>query len=248
MTQPQTVVAETCDQFLRQGRELLAQGDLASASAAGWRAALQALEAYAGDAVAESDFRDTARRLVKDSRGSAKAAEWMVSSIALSDNIHDNWLDADGVARRLDDVQRLTLLVKDIAEPPQSADDLLRRAWECLNNGALTVASENGWEAITHAAKTYAEVMGHDHIRSNHLDQVTPLLMKEPRGYEAGAWSLEAFNLLENTAPGRKWLDAQWVSRDLDVAEKLVTLMGELMQRKTTNQARRCPNSVPTIA
>ena len=39
MTQTQSVTAETCDHFLRQAREFLAQGDLASASAAGWQAA-----------------------------------------------------------------------------------------------------------------------------------------------------------------------------------------------------------------
>ena len=245
MTQPQAVAAETCDQFLRQGREFLAQGDLASASYAGWRAGALALEAYAGSS---ADFTDAALKLVKEYRGRTDAAEWAVSATALRDNAKFDWLDVDGIGRRLDDMQRLALLVKDVADPPQTAADILAQSRECLENGYLVVASEKGWEATTRAAKTYAETVGHDHIRSNHLDQVTPLLMNEPGGAEAGAWSLEALNLLENADPGRKWLDAQWVSQDLDVAEKLVTLMGELIQRKMINQARRCPNSVPTIA
>ena len=178
MTQTQAVTAETCDQFLRQGREFLAQGDLASASAAGWRAAVLALEAYAGDTVSESDFRDAARRLVKDSRGSAKAAEWAVSAITLSENVADDWLDADGVARRLDDVQRLALLVKDIANPPRNAGDILAQSRECLENGYLAIASEKGWEAATHAAKAYAEAMGHDYQGDRHFEDVIRALEK----------------------------------------------------------------------
>ena len=232
MTQPQAVAAETCDQFLRQGREFLAQGDLVSASAAGWRAAVLASEAHTGKTIRDNEFRDAARSLVNDCRAHANAAEWVVSAITLRENVDDDWLDSDGVARRLDDVQRLALLVADIANPPKSAEDIMARSRECLENGYLSVASEKGWEAATHAAKTYAQVMGHDHIRSNHLDQVTPLLMKEPGGEAAGAWSLEALNLLEHTDSGRKWLDAVWVGRDLDVAEKLITLIGKQIQRK----------------
>ena len=148
MTQTQSVTAETCDHFLRQGREFLAQGDLASASAAGWQAAVIVMANYAGSG-AEFNFTDAAQRLVKDHRGHAAAAEWVVSAMALSDNAGYDWLDSEGVARRLDDVQRLAILVKDIAEPPQSAEDVLRRAWECLGNGYLIPASDKGWEAAS---------------------------------------------------------------------------------------------------
>ena len=239
MTQPQAVAAETCDQFLRQGREFLAQGDLASASAAGWRAARLALEAYLGDAVAECDFRDTARRLVKDSRGSAKAAEWMVNAITLSENVADNWLDADGVARRLDDVQRLTLLVKEIAEPPQSADDILSRAWECMDNGCLAVASEKGWEAATYAAKIYAKVMGYDHIRSNYLSQVTRYLKQEPDGSKAGNWSISVKLLLDNAHAKPDWLDAELIGNDLDDVSKLVALVKAAVENRDKSQRSR---------
>ena len=179
MTQPQAVAAEACDQFLRQGREFLAQGDLASASSAGWRAALLALEAYTGDAIADADFRDAARRLVKDCRGSAKAAEWVVNAITLAENVADDWLDADGVARRLDDVQRLTLLVKDIANPPRDAGDILAQSRECLENGYLAIASEKGWEAATHAANAYAEAMGYDYQGDRHFEDVMRTLEKD---------------------------------------------------------------------
>lgn len=179
MTQPLAVVAANCDQFLRQGREFLAQGDLASASAAGWRAGVLALEAYTGDAIADADFRDAARGLVKDTRAHANTAEWALSAIALSDNVDDDWLDADGVARRLDDVQRLALLVKDIAEPPQSAEDILRRAWECMDNGAPAVASEKGWEAALCATKTYADAMGCDYHGDRHFEDVMRTLEKD---------------------------------------------------------------------
>ena len=239
MTQPQAVVAETCDQFLRQGREFLAQGDLASASSAGWRAALLALEGYSGDTVAESDSRDTARRLVKDSRGSAKAAEWVVSAITLSENVADDWLDKDGVGRRLDDVQRLVLLVKDIAEPPQSADDILSRAWECMDNGCLAVASEKGWEAATYAAKTYAKAMGHDHIRSNYLSQVTRYLKQEPDGSKVGNWSITAKMLLDNAHAKPDWLDAEMIGNDLDDISKLVALVKAAVENRNKSQRSR---------
>ena len=238
MTQPLAVAAETCDQFLRQGREFLAQGDLAPASAAGWRAALAALEAHTGNAIAEADFRHAARILAKDPRAHAQTAEWAVGAITLRENVADDWLDADGVARRLDDVQRLALLVRDIANPPQTADDILARSRECLKNGYLAVASEQGWEAVTHAAKTYAESLGHDHIRSNHLDRVAPLLMDQPGGEAAGPWSLEVLNLLENADPRRNWLDATWVGQDLDAAERLITLINELTPKYRIDQVR----------
>ncbi len=201
MTQPQAVAAETCDQFLRQGREFLAQGDLASASSAGWRAAVLTLEAYAGDTVSASDFRDAARRLLKDSRGSAKAAEWVVSAITLSENVADDWLDADGVARRLDDMQRLALLVKDIAEPPQSADDVLRRAWECMDNGYLIPASDKGWEAALLAAKSYADAIGYQYSDESHYHKVMNILEKEEAGNnEVGTWIYVAAKLRQTAA------------------------------------------------
>ncbi len=179
MTQPLAVPAETCDEFLRQAHEFLAQEDLASASAAGWRAAVRALEAHTGDSIADRHFRDAAHALVKDPRANANTAEWALSAIALSDNIADDWLDRDGVGRRLDDVQRLVLLVKDIAEPPQSPDDILRRAWECMDNGAPAVASEKGWEAALCATKTYADAMGCDYHGDRHFEDVMRTLEKD---------------------------------------------------------------------
>jgi hypothetical protein len=229
MTQLQSTPAADCGTLLRQARLLLNTGMKNVAAAAGWKAALWGMEAYAGP---DADFTDAARQLVKDRRGNDNATEWIVSAMALSDNAKYDWLDVDGVARRLDDVQRLVTLIEDIAAPPQTAEDLLRRARECLANGALAVASEKGWEAATRAAKTYAEVMGYDYIRSNYLDQVTPLLMQEPGGEEAGIWSLRALNLPESTGPRQKRLDAVWVKEDLDVAEKLIALVGELTQQK----------------
>ncbi len=238
MTQPLAVAAETCDQFLRQGRELLAQGNFVAASAAGWRAAVLALEEYVDgnmpetESNAETEFKAAARILVKDHRAHVNVAEWVVSAITLSENVEDDWLDRDGIDRRLDDMQRLVLLVKDVADPPQTADHILSRSRECLENGSLAVASEKGWEAVTRAAKSYAEETGHDHIRSNYLDQVTPLLVREPGGEPAGPWSLEVLNLLENTDPKRKSLDAFWVQQDLDAAARLISLISELMQSK----------------
>ena len=46
-TQPQPAAPSAVDAFLRRGRELLAQGRLAPAAAAGWQAAVHALNAYA---------------------------------------------------------------------------------------------------------------------------------------------------------------------------------------------------------
>ena len=238
MTQPQAVAAETCDQFLRQGREFLAQGNLVSASAAGWRAAVLALEAYAGDAVAERDFKDAARALVKDGRGTAKAAEWVVSAITLSENVVDDWLDKDGVGHRLDDVQRLVLLVKDIAEPPQVAEDVLNRSRECLENGYLAPASEKGWEAALWTTKTYADAMGYEYRGDSHFEDVTRILAKEEAGgREAGVrkvtdWEYSALNLRQTASYCTlypRWLVKEIVSSDVEDVAMLANLVQKLI-------------------
>ena len=195
MTQTQAVTAETCDHFLRQGREFLAQGDLASASSAGWQAAVTAVAIYAGPG-ADFNFTDAAQRLVRDNRGHAAAAEWVVNAMALSDNAGYDWLDVDGVARRLDDVQRLAILVQDMAEPPQSADDVLRRAWECMDNGYLIPASDTGWEAALLAAKSYADTIGCRCGDESHFDSVMRTLEKEEAdSKEIGGWTYAAVKL-----------------------------------------------------
>lgn len=238
MTQTQAVTAETCDYFLRQGRELLAQGDLVAASSAGWQAAVIAMASYAGPGAA-FNFTDAAQRLVKINRGHTVAAEWVVSAMALSDNIEYGWLDRDGIARRLDDVQRLAILVKDIADMPQSADEVLRHAWECMDNGYLLPASEKGWEAATYAAKTYAKAMGHDHIRSNYLSQVTRYLKQEPDGNEAGNWSISAKMLLDNAHAKPDGLDAELIGNDLDDVSKLVALVKAAVENRDKSQRSR---------
>ncbi len=230
MTQPPAVAAETCDQYLRQGREFLAQGKLASA--AGWRAAVLALADYTGHPVADGDFRDAARGLVQDTRAHANTAEWVVSAIALSENAEYDWLDRGGIARRLDDVQRLVLLVKDIAEPPQSPDDILRHAWECMDNGAPAVASEKGWEAALCATKTYADAMGHGYRGDNHFDIVMRILSKD------GAWRKEAAECESGALALRSngayctvyphWLHDRIVSDDIEAVAKLVSLIQQL--------------------
>ncbi len=195
MTQTQAATAETCDQFLRQAREYLAQGDLVSASATGWRAAEIAMASCAGPG-AGFNFTDAAQRLVKDNRGHTNAAEWVVSAMALSDNAGYDWLDSEGVARRLDDVQRLAILVKDLAEPPRSAEDVLRRAWECMDNGYLIPASDKGWEAALLAAKSYADTIGCRYGDESHFDSVMRTLEKEEAdSKEIGGWTYAAVKL-----------------------------------------------------
>ena len=227
MTQLQSAPAADCDALLRQARELLDKGELAPASEAGWRVAVHAMADYAGTDV---DFTDAARELVKDWRGNTDAAEWVVSALALSDNVGYDWLDVDGIGRRLDDVQRLVMLVKEIAEPPQSADDVLRRAWECVDNGYLAPASEKGWEAATYAARAYVVAMGHDHIRSNYLSQVTRHLKQEPGGSKAGNWSMSAKMLLENLHTKADWLDAELIGNDLNDVGELVALVNAVIK------------------
>lgn len=229
MTQSQAVVAETCDQLLRQGREFLAQGDLASASAAGWRAAVTAMDDYSGP---DEDFTDAARNLVKVHRGDINAAEWIVSAIALSDNSEYNWLDLDGIGRRLDDVQRLVLLLKDIAGPPQSADDLLSRAWECMDNGYLIPASDKGWEAALLAAKTYADAMGYQYDDESHFHTIMNILEKEEAGNkEVGTWAYVAGNLRQTAAYCAGRSDpryAELVADDIREVGKLVSFIRAL--------------------
>lgn len=225
MTQTQAATAETCDQYLRQGREFLAQGDLASASASGWQAAVIAANAYAsttGQNGEAAPFERLMLHMSKDHRGVDGSAEWAVSAMALADNARLDWLDRSGIRRRLEDVQRLVNLVFDIANPPNDDEALLRRAWACLANGSLAVASEKGWEAATYAAKAYATAMGHDQIRSNYLSQVTRLLRKEPGGNQVGNWSMSASMLHENAAGDPDWLDPEIVRNDLEDVSKLV--------------------------
>ena len=238
MTQLPHDYTQTCDELLRLGQEYLAQGELALASAKGWDAAGYAAKTYAGliwQSGSDADFKDVVLQLSKDHRSHDSSVEWAVSAMALADNARYDWLDKSGVGRRFDDVQRLAMLVFDIANPPQDAEAILRRAWVCLANGALAVAAEKGWDAVTYAAKTYAEAMGYDYIRGDYLDQVTPLLMKEPGGSKVGVWSLRALNLLENTDPRRNWLDADLVSEDLNVSGKFITLVKELTPQKHTS-------------
>ena len=234
---------------LRRARELLEQGRLAPASAAGWQAAWSAVASYAGagrpdgwsvDGDGDRDFfAEAARRLAQDGRGDDRAAEWAASALALYDNARYDWLDREGVGRRLDDMQRLTILAQDIAEPPQNADDILRRAWQCVDNGALAVASEKGWAAATYAAKVYAEAMGYDRIRSNYLEQVSHLLVKEPGGENAGLWSLKAGILLDNIGAKSHWMDAGIIGDDLAEVAKLTALIKELVGNRTPAQEAR---------
>lgn len=185
MTQLQSAPASDCDTLLRQARELLDKGELALASDAGWRAAVRAMADYAG---ADADFTSAAKCLVKDYRGDISTAEWVVSAMALSDNAEYDWLDGEGIARRLDDVQRLVILVKDRASTPQSAETVLQRAWECFANGALAVASEKGWEAALRATKSHADAIGHEYRGEYHFDDVVRMLAKDD------AWSERALN------------------------------------------------------
>ena len=229
MTQSQPILAETCDYFLRQGRESLAQGELVSASNAGWQAAVLAVGAYAGDDLAGGDFKDVAQKLVKDSRGRGNPAEWVVSAMALSDNVEYDWLDQAGVGRRLDDVQHLVILVKDIAEPPKSAANILRRAWECMDNGYLIPASDKGWEAALLAAKTYADAIGYSYRDESHFRPVMDILEKEAAANKAvGTWIYVAVNLRQTAAYCAGRNDpryAELIADDIGEVGKLVSFI-----------------------
>ena len=198
MAQPQTAPAADRDTLLRRARELLDKGKLVPASSAGWQAAVAAMATHAGP---YADFTDAARRLIKGEHGRSSAAEWMTSAMALSDNIQYDWLDKEGIARRLDDVQRLVIFIEDIADPPQSAETILQRAWECFANGALTVASEKGWEATLWATKAHADAIGHEYRGEYHFDDVMRMLLKDD-AWRKHALSCEqgALNLRQTAA------------------------------------------------
>ena len=229
---PQSAPVTESDARLRRARELLDAGRLALASAAGWQAALSAMAAYAGrdDGVDDAtDFKETARLLLNECWGDDNPSEWVFSTLALADNARYDWLGQDGVGRRLDDVQRLLILVQDAAHPPRRADDLLRRAWQCVGNGSLAVAAEQGYAAVNYVAKTYAAAMGYDRIRSNWLDRVSHLLMQEPGGQDAGAWSITVDVMLESAydSPGCLYPDV--VGNGLQAAESLVSFIAALV-------------------
>ena len=222
------------DALLRRARDLLVQGELVLASAAGWLAAAAAMAAYAGgdgDSIASDrdGFAKIARRLVNDYRGWGGAAEWAVGALTLADNVQYSWLGRDGISRRLDDVQRLLILVQDVADPPRGADDILRRARQCMGNGSLAVAAEQGYAAAEYAAETYAAAMGYDRIRSNHLDQVSHLLVKEPGGQNAGAWSITVDVMLESACDSPGGLHPDVVGNGLQAAESLVSFIAALV-------------------
>lgn len=201
MTQPQSATASAGDDLLRRGRALLAHGRLAPASAAGWQAAVHALNAYA--AAPDDDgrgFHSAALRLAQDPRGDDRAAEWAVSALALSDNIKYDWLDRDGVGRRLDDVQRLAMLVQDIASPPQSASDALRQARQCMNNGYLIPAADKGWEAALLAAKAYADAAGCEYSGERNFDNIISALENEAGYREIAGWAYAATQLRQTAA------------------------------------------------
>ena len=244
MTQLQTAPTTTCDGLLRRARELLAQGELATASAAGWDAAAEAMAGYSGPGV---DFADAAQRLVKDYLGHTDAAEWVVSAMALSDNARYDWLNVDGISRRLDDVQRLAILVKDIAEPPRGAEDVLRRAWECLDNGYLIPASDKGWEASLLAAKAYADAIGYrygdeSHFDGDegHFDSVMRVLEKEEPGNKEVSGLTYAAVKLRKTAvycAGRS--DPRYAeifTEDVRAVENLVLFIQERVRQAKVGQ------------
>lgn len=229
-----------CDALLRQGRQLLDAGQLAPASDAGWQAAQSAMTAYAGrDSVAgKAGFQEIAVSLLNDYRGDCNASEWIFSALALADNAHYDWLDRDGVSRRLDDVQRLAILVQDIATPPQTAGDLLRQAWRCMDNGSLAVASEKGWRAALLATKTYADAIGCDYRGEYHFEKATRLLAKEETlndaviAGESGAASLRRNASYCTVYP--YWLYPEIVAADLAEVSNLADLM-----QSTVDQAKR---------
>ena len=233
MTMTATLIppATECDALLRQGRQLLDAGQLAPASAAGWQAAQSAMAAYAASAGAATSagFTDAARHLVQHYRGDGQVAEWAVSALALADNAQYDWLDRDGVSRRLDDVQRLSILVQDIAHPPQTTAALLRQAWRCMDNGYLIPASEQGWAAALLVAKRYAHAIGCDYHGESDFDAVMRLLATEQNGgpefSEIGGWAHAAAYLRQTADYCARQGDNRYtdlVADDLDAVAKLV--------------------------
>lgn len=230
-TLPTPAAAAECDARLRQARQLLDAGQLATASAAGWQAAQAAMAAYAANdgATVNAGFTDSARQLVKHCQGDGRVAEWVVSALALADNAQYDWLDRDGVARRLDDVQRLTILVQNIANPPETSADLLRQAWQCMDNGSLPAASEKGWQAALIATKTYADAVGCDYHGEYHFEQAIRLLAKdEILSDEVMAGECGAASLRRNAsycAVYPHWLYHEFVAHDLEAVSSLADLI-----------------------
>ena len=235
-SQPPAPAAD-CDALLRQGWQLLDAGQLAPASAAGWKAAQSAVSAYAGPDVPDGingmdgkpAFQEIAGSLLNHYRGDRNASEWVFSALALSDNSRCDWLNRDGVSRRLDDVQRLSILVQDIANPQQTAADLLRQAQRCMDNGSLAVASEKGWQAALLATKTYADAVGCDYRGEYHFEAATRLLAKdailreEVIAGESGAASLRRNASYCTVYP--YWLYPEIVASDLAAVSNLADLI-----------------------
>lgn len=100
---------QICIEFLRRSRQYLADGALLQASEKGWGAAAQAAKVYA-------DARDYAYRshshfnhvvnLLAQETDNRMAREWAVSASALHENFYQDWMDAQMIAGRLDDVEK----------------------------------------------------------------------------------------------------------------------------------------------
>ena len=229
MTQRQSAPVAAGDEFLRRGRELLAKGELAPASEKGWQAAVSAVNAYVGANGLGGDFEKIALELAKDHRKHWNTAEWLVSAMALRDNTLYDWLDRDNIGRRLDDVQRLVILVKDMADPPQNAVDILGRAWECMDNGYLAPAADKGWEAAQAAVKTYAHAIGYDYHGGKDFDKVIDMIEKkgDAGDREVSGWAYAAANLPQTAAycAARPRRYAEIIAGDLGDVGQLVALI-----------------------
>ena len=236
-TLPQSDPVTESDARLRRARELLDAGRLAPASAAGWQAALSAMAAHAGrddggdgaTGCEATSFKETARRLLKDHRGDDNPSEWVFSALALADNAKFDWLGQDGISRRLDDVQRLLILLQDIANPPQTAADIFQQARVCLDNGYLAVASEKGWQAVLSATKTYADAVGCEYRGEYHFEQAIKRLAKEDaRNRDVMEWEAGAASLGRTAsycAVYPDWLHPEIVAGDLASVANLVNLI-----------------------
>ena len=236
-TTPQSAPVTGSDARLRRARELLDAGRLALASAAGWQAALSAMAAHAGrddggDGATGCDansFKETARRLLKDHRGNDHPSEWVFSALALADNAKFDWLGQAGVGRRLDDVQRLLILLQDAAHPPRSADAILRRAWQCVGNGSLAVAAEQGWQAALVATRSYADAVGCEYRGEYHFEQAVKRLAKEDaRGRDVMEWEAGATSLgraASYCAVYPDWLHPEIIAADPASVVNLVNLI-----------------------
>lgn len=106
-----------CEKYLREGEELLEEGDYVQASEKAWGAASQAVKAVAAKRGSElRSHEEIHKEIIKLARetGDDEIRSLWQSAISLHQNFYENWLPPEMVKWNIDDVKKLVEKLKDL--------------------------------------------------------------------------------------------------------------------------------------